>query len=222
MSEAVDWCERGYAASAEVSDAAYLFPFTVTGVRARLALDDIGGARDWLARCEALLRLRAIPGTLPAIDHARGLLHLVDGHAVRARDALRAALAGWDERGRFWEGAFARLDLARSAARSRRASEVGALLREVDERAERVGSAPLRQAAAALAPSRPVDDDSGPLSPREAEVARLIATGATNREIAATLYIAPKTVAAHVEHILTKLGAARRAEIAAWAAARKE
>jgi DNA-binding CsgD family transcriptional regulator len=218
MSEAVDWCERGYAASAEVSDAAYLFPFTLTGVRARLALDDISGARDWLARCEALLWLRAIPGTLPAIDHARGLLHLADGHAVKAREALRAALTGWDERGRFWEGALARLDLARSAARTRRASEVGTLVREVDERAEQVGSTPLRQAAAALAPSRPVED-SGPLSPREAEVARLIASGATNREIAASLHIAPKTVAAHVEHILTKLGAARRAEIAAWAAA---
>jgi DNA-binding CsgD family transcriptional regulator len=56
-----------------------------------------------------------------------------------------------------------------------------------------------------------------PLTAREVEVARLIAGGATNREIAATLVISPKTVAAHVEHILAKLGAARRAEIATWA-----
>jgi DNA-binding CsgD family transcriptional regulator len=49
-----------------------------------------------------------------------------------------------------------------------------------------------------------------------AEVARLIASGATNREIAATLWIAPKTVSAHGEPILTKLGDGRRAEIAAW------
>ena len=60
---------------------------------------------------------------------------------------------------------------------------------------------------------------AGPaLSSREIEVARLVATGATNREIATMLSIAPKTVAAHVEHILAKLGVSRRAQIAAWAA----
>jgi DNA-binding CsgD family transcriptional regulator len=49
-------------------------------------------------------------------------------------------------------------------------------------------------------------------------VARLVAAGCTNREIAAQLTVAPKTVSAHVTHILTKLGAGRRAEIAAWCA----
>jgi DNA-binding CsgD family transcriptional regulator len=60
------------------------------------------------------------------------------------------------------------------------------------------------------------------LSAREIEVARLVATGATNREIASALTIAPKTVAAHVEHILTKLGVSRRAQIATWAATQIE
>jgi DNA-binding CsgD family transcriptional regulator len=60
-----------------------------------------------------------------------------------------------------------------------------------------------------------------PLTARELEVAHLVATGATNPEIARALSIAPKTVAAHVEHILTKLAAGRRAEIAAWVTARR-
>jgi DNA-binding CsgD family transcriptional regulator len=38
----------------------------------------------------------------------------------------------------------------------------------------------------------------------------------TNGEIASRLGLSPKTVGAHVEHILAKLGAGRRAEIAAW------
>jgi DNA-binding CsgD family transcriptional regulator len=59
-----------------------------------------------------------------------------------------------------------------------------------------------------------------PLSARELEVARLVATGATNREIAEALAIAPKTASAHIEHILRKLGAARRTQIAAWVARR--
>ncbi len=50
-------------------------------------------------------------------------------------------------------------------------------------------------------------------------MARLVATGHTNREIAARLFLSPKTVGAHIEHILTKLGAARRTEIAAWVTA---
>ena len=58
------------------------------------------------------------------------------------------------------------------------------------------------------------------LTARETEVARLVGEGATNREIATALSISPKTVAAHVEHILTKLGASRRAQIAAWTATR--
>ena len=41
--------------------------------------------------------------------------------------------------------------------------------------------------------------------------------GMTNGEIAETLDIAPKTASGHVEHILAKLGASRRAEIATWA-----
>jgi DNA-binding NarL/FixJ family response regulator len=55
-----------------------------------------------------------------------------------------------------------------------------------------------------------------PLSEREFEVAQLVAAGLTNRQIAQQLVLAPKTISAHVTHILTKLGAGRRAEIAAW------
>lgn len=56
-----------------------------------------------------------------------------------------------------------------------------------------------------------------PLTAREFEVARAIAQGRSNAELAAELGIRPKTASAHVEHILAKLGARRRAEIAAWA-----
>jgi DNA-binding CsgD family transcriptional regulator len=57
-----------------------------------------------------------------------------------------------------------------------------------------------------------------PLSIREYEVARKIADGLTNVEIGAALFVSPKTLSAHVEHILAKLGVARRTEIAAWVA----
>ncbi|UMG94095.1 LuxR C-terminal-related transcriptional regulator [Nocardioides sp. TF02-7] len=52
------------------------------------------------------------------------------------------------------------------------------------------------------------------LSSREAQVLRLLADGASNREIAEELGIARRTVSTHVEHIFTKLGVSTRAEAA--------
>jgi DNA-binding CsgD family transcriptional regulator/tetratricopeptide (TPR) repeat protein len=55
------------------------------------------------------------------------------------------------------------------------------------------------------------------LSPREREVAVLVAHGRTNREIAGELMIAERTADTHLTNILNKLGFATRAQIAAWA-----
>ncbi len=57
----------------------------------------------------------------------------------------------------------------------------------------------------------------GELTPREREVAALIAEGLTNSQLAERLYISPKTAAVHVSNILMKLGLSGRAEVAAWA-----
>ena len=55
------------------------------------------------------------------------------------------------------------------------------------------------------------------LTERERDVLRLVAVGRGNREIAAELFISPKTVSVHVSNILGKLGAASRGEAAAKA-----
>jgi DNA-binding CsgD family transcriptional regulator len=68
-------------------------------------------------------------------------------------------------------------------------------------------------------PPAKVVSDGAPLTRRELQVARLIAGGCSNREIAAELVISQRTAEIHVEHILTKLGFTSRAQVAAWAAA---
>ncbi|WP_433440572.1 ATP-binding protein [Nonomuraea sp. CA-141351] len=57
-----------------------------------------------------------------------------------------------------------------------------------------------------------------PLTPREMEIARLIARGMKNKEIAAALVIAQRTVEGHAEHILRKLGFTSRTQIVGWVA----
>jgi DNA-binding CsgD family transcriptional regulator len=58
----------------------------------------------------------------------------------------------------------------------------------------------------------------GALTPRQREIATLIARGYSNAEIARELVVVPGTVANHVEGILTRLGFHNRAQVAAWAA----
>ncbi|MBP2477762.1 DNA-binding NarL/FixJ family response regulator [Crossiella equi] len=62
--------------------------------------------------------------------------------------------------------------------------------------------------------------DAGPLTQRQADVARLVAGGKTNKGIAAELAISPRTVAVHVDHILRTPGSASRVQIGVWFASR--
>ena len=221
---AIELCERGVAASELVADAAYAFPYVITGTRGLLAVGDPLRAERWIGRLGGLIEARSIPGTLPALDHGRGLLLLAQGATGRARTALSAAAAGWRDRRRAWEGAWVLLDLGRAAHRSNQRADAARFAAAARDRAVALGSPPLAAAAAELlaATGRRGADLPGepwaPLTAREFAVARLVADGRTNGEIATELTIAPKTVAAHVEHILAKLGVGRRSEIAAWAA----
>ena len=89
------------------------------------------------------------------------------------------------------------------------------------DRARRAGAALTREAAVAYAleeetPAQP----STPLTERERQVARLVAAGLTDREIAARLVISVRTAETHVGHILAKLGLWTRTQVAvAWAGA---
>jgi DNA-binding CsgD family transcriptional regulator len=214
-------CERGCQASADVADASSLYLYLLTGVRAHLARGDVDTAGAWSDRVSAVLTARGIPGTLPAIGRARGLLLLAGGEVPAAYQALQAASESWQARRRFWDGTLARLDLAAAAAQARRPGQAAVLVDEVRATAATVGAAVLAAAADRLSqsfgPARPTAPWH-PLSEREFEVARLVAAGLTNRQIADQLELSPKTISAHITHILTKLGAARRAEIGAWCA----
>ena len=83
-----------------------------------------------------------------------------------------------------------------------------------------------RDGASALALGEPAqvavvgqDPNAGPLGKREADVARLVAAGMSNKQIGRRLFISDRTVASHVRNIMNKLGFRSRVQIAAWIAA---
>ncbi len=128
-----------------------------------------------------------------------------------------------------YEEARSRWRLAEALAEAGRRDEAQRQWRQAAQVADRLGAAPLRASLDALARrTRLVNTDSGAaagqasgdlatLTAREHEVLRLLAEGRSNREIGATLFIAPKTASVHVSNILAKLGAASRTEAAAIA-----
>jgi DNA-binding CsgD family transcriptional regulator len=219
---AAGYCEEGLAIAESSGERALLVPFVVTGVRAYLTDRRPDAAERWRARVAPLFE--SWPALArPALDHAEGLVRLAAGSTVMARNALGRAVAGWDERGRIWEATWARLDLGSCLVRASRHAEAMPLLRDVEATAERLGSTPLLDRVRELtarARSRGTEHEPWrPLTAREFEIARLVADGMTNGEIGEALGLSPRTVGAHVEHILAKLGATRRTEIAAWVSA---
>ncbi len=68
--------------------------------------------------------------------------------------------------------------------------------------------------------SKPVEEADADLSPREGEVLQLVAQGATNKEIADSLFISENTVKTHLRSIMEKLHLANRSQAAAYAVKR--
>ena len=218
---AVARCEEAWTIAGSSGERALFIPFVVTGARGLIAARRPDDAARWVAQArEFFTGWDSVAGA--ALSHAEGLVRLAGGSLTAAREAIERAVRGWEERGRTWESLWARLDLAQCLIRMNRHADAVGVLSEVRARAEAMESQPLLARADELAKASRgrgrEQEPWRPLTVREFEVARLIAEGMTNAEIAAALSVAPKTVSAHVEHILAKLGVARRTEVAAWAA----
>ena len=157
-------------------------------------------------------------GAVGPIDHVRGLVARLTGDlnaAVAFADAAsnlaaRGGFAPWHARARLGH---AEALAARGAPGDRRRAHESASLAAVTAR--KLGMR--RVAERAEACLRELDPRTR-LSARELEVAAQVATGASNREIAAAIGLSERTVESHVEHILAKLGFHSRSQVAAWAA----
>ena len=173
------------------------------GIRAKAVLHDLMGVAHFLegfawraAELRHFERVAALQGAADAlwrraVKEARfGISVLHDLHGGAA-DAAREALGndGYDTA--FREG-------------GRLPTDAAVALALADEAAP----------AAPAVPAQPPGPGDG-LTPRQRQVAALVARGLTNREIAEKLVISKRTVDAHVEHILAKFGFTSRSQIPA-------
>jgi ATP/maltotriose-dependent transcriptional regulator MalT len=145
------------------------------------------------------------------VAHAQGTVALAEGDGRSALASLRQAQRVWLELDAPYEVARTRELIARACCGLGDA-EAGALELEAARGVfERLGAAP--DLARVSVRARPPHG----LSEREVEVLRLVASGKSNREIAATLIISEHTVARHVQNIYAKLGLSSRAAATAYA-----
>jgi len=135
-------------------------------------------------------------------------------------ELLEAAAREADELGFGLDALWTRLDLGDALARSDRARSKE-LFRDVVELAGELGARPIaelaekRLRALGVRTWRRGAVGDRVLTEREREIARLIAAGASNPEIAQRLFLSRKTVERHVSNVLRKVGVRNRAELAA-------
>jgi DNA-binding CsgD family transcriptional regulator len=185
-------------------------------VEIMLAVGDVEEARS-ACRELAEISARYESGMLGAIaTHARGAVDLADGDARAALLALRHAWQVWQELEVPYEVARVRVLLG-LACRELGDDDTAALELEAARGVfAQLGAAPDLARVGSLSRRAPSIDTHG-LTARELQVLRLVATGETNKAIAAELVLSERTVDRHVSNIFTKLGVSSRAAATAYA-----
>jgi DNA-binding CsgD family transcriptional regulator len=177
---------------------------------------DVGAARAAAAELSQLADQLGAPLLQALATHARGAVLLGEGDATGALAALRQAWTAWQELEAPYEAAQARILIGLAC---RRLGDEEAAAMELDAARwafGQLGAAPDLARAQELTRGAAAEPAHG-LTGRELEVLRLVATGKTNRKIAADLFLSEKTVARHVSNIFAKLGLSSRAAATAYA-----
>lgn len=199
----------------------YIHPvlFAPDQVEAAVRLGAAGRAAEPLARFAAWAGAHGQPWALAVLHRCQALAgEDADGHY---REALRQHAGG----GRPFEHARTALLYGEWLRRNRRGTEARVQLRAALALFGRCGArgarpwadrarAELRAAGEAADPAERPPDGLSLLTPQELQVVRLAAAGATNRDIAAQLFISPRTVSHHLYRAFPKLGVANRTALA--------
>jgi DNA-binding CsgD family transcriptional regulator len=192
---------------------AHLLPAMVEIAVEATALDQAAAAAVELQEIAAAYDTAKLRGEAAM---ARGRLDLAVGDAPAACVALDASLVVWQQLGAPYEAARTRVLHARACRSLGDEDGCASQLRLAATTFRALGAAAdLAEAEQLLGRSEPAH--RGALTERETEVLVLVATGATNKQIAADLHLSEKTVSRHLGNIFTKIGVNTRAAATAFA-----
>ena len=185
-------------------------------VEIMLAANDVAAARRSADELSTIAAAFDAPFLRAVAGYAAGAVLLAEGQAQAALAILRQSWTVWRDLEAPYEAARARSLIGR-ACRELGDDETAEMELDAARRAfQQLGAEP--DLARMERPSRTAASKSaGGLTAREVQVLRLVATGKTNRAIAAELRISEKTVARHVSNIFTKLGLSTRTAATAYA-----
>lgn len=186
-------------------------------VEIMLAAGDLPAARE---SAEELVEIAAVldaPFLRAVADEARGRVRLAEGNAAEALHALRRASAVWEELPAPYEAARTRLLIGLACREAGDEDTARVELEAARSIFRQLRARPELERIESLAPSPPATGDRHGLTPRELQVLRRIATGDTNKAIAAALAISERTVERHVSNIFHKLGVSTRSAATAYA-----
>lgn len=211
-SEAVNAIERVLQTTTPVWQRARMLPACVEIMLSAGDLDAARAAADELAAVAGEFGTEVLAAM--AAD-ARGATRLADGDPKGAIEPLRRAFDVWRRVGAPYIAARIRVRLA-TAFRAL-GDDDGAALELEAARAvfEELGAAP--ELAALEAAGEPAQAPTHGLSRRELQVLRLVASGRTNKAIAAELCVSERTIDRHVSNILAKIDVPSRAAATAFA-----
>ncbi len=185
-------------------------------VEIMLAVGDIDAAAGG---CRELAEIAGRQAS-EAIDamswQARGALALAEGDLTTSLVELRRALTAWQQLEAPYDAARCRWLIGRACSLVGDDDTAALELEAATEVFAGLGAQTDLAEVAALLPPRAAPRVHG-LSPRECEVLRLVATGKSNREIAAALVLSEHTVARHLQNIFAKVGVQSRTAAGAFA-----
>ncbi len=156
-----------------------------------------------------------------------GLLAMTDGELERADQLLRDGCTAADAGPFPFHRAVLHLEHGRCLSRLQQRKAAISALRAAGHTFTRLAARPFADATASeltalgVRPRAGGDPDLPGLTRQELRVARLVASGLSNRGAAAQLYLSPKTVEYHLASVFTKLGVSSRHELAARIAGRE-
>jgi DNA-binding NarL/FixJ family response regulator len=182
-----------------------------------LATGELGSAEAAAAELRVAAASRNAPWLRACSLQSSGAVELAAGDAARALRTLREACSTWQDIPAPYDAARCRVLMA-LACRARGDEDTAELeLHAARWVFDQLGAQPEVARVDRLTSRPTVQQRPGGLTLREVEVLRAVATGATNRSIAETLFLSEKTVARHVANIFTKLDVTSRAAATAFA-----